>query len=520
MTQRWGRDVRTGLGWAAAACLLGTMAVAPAAVAGGTVVTAGGQQITFSATPASGAIGSVDGYVEDTFNLETGQGGNVVGGADLTLWSDAQGQPTLAGDLAAVPASDGLASAPTSNTVPATPGEVLLVLDQAGNYALVTVVSATAQTVRFNYALASSVTAAPQPQTGQQGATGGQAASGGQAPSGSASQGSGAAPQASGTSPSSGTQQSSGTSRPSGASPSSGTPGQPAASGGAICAQDNQAVATLGGGSTASLDVAFSVVTQGVPFLDVTITTPTDVTAVKAWQGGTIGGLPWTTNLDLVSQTGHTYVFGMGQTDYSQIYHVDITSPTLTAAGYSPAAVEWTYAQGGATQSVPGCAPQPTGTSTGTGGTAGPAGTAASGASAPTGAGASTAAGAKVVVLRLGQTSATVNGQPVTLDVPAQVSLGSTMVPFRFLGQALGASVGWNNAQRTAIYQLGSTRVLVVLGASSATVDGQAVPLPVPAESVSGRTLVPLRFVSQALGAQVSFDAATRTITVTLQAAG
>ena len=139
----------------------------------------------------------------------------------------------------------------------------------------------------------------------------------------------------------------------------------------------------------------------------------------------------------------------------------------------------------------------------------------------PGGQGSSAAQGtAGVVTLRIGDTAATVNGKSATLDVPAQLMDGSTMVPFRFLGEALGARVGWNQAAHTAIYQMGSTRVLVVVGAPTAQVDGRPVTLAVPAAVVQERTLVPLRFVSEALGAQVGWDQATETVTVTMPSPG
>lgn len=53
------------------------------------------------------------------------------------------------------------------------------------------------------------------------------------------------------------------------------------------------------------------------------------------------------------------------------------------------------------------------------------------------------------IQLKIGDTRAIVNGNPVRLDVPAQIIGGSTMVPLRFLGEALGAEVGWNGQTQT-----------------------------------------------------------------------
>jgi hypothetical protein len=57
--------------------------------------------------------------------------------------------------------------------------------------------------------------------------------------------------------------------------------------------------------------------------------------------------------------------------------------------------------------------------------------------------------GARNIQLRLGSTEATVNGQTRYLDVPAQVRFGRTLVPLRFISEAMGANVSWNESQRT-----------------------------------------------------------------------
>jgi cytochrome c-type biogenesis protein CcmE len=57
--------------------------------------------------------------------------------------------------------------------------------------------------------------------------------------------------------------------------------------------------------------------------------------------------------------------------------------------------------------------------------------------------------GTKRIQLRIGSTQATVNGQTRYLDVPAQVRFSRTLVPLRFVSEAMGANVSWNESQRT-----------------------------------------------------------------------
>lgn len=119
------------------------------------------------------------------------------------------------------------------------------------------------------------------------------------------------------------------------------------------------------------------------------------------------------------------------------------------------------------------------------------------------------------------------NGKPITnMDAYPFIeeSEGRTYVPFRFLGNAFGAEVGWNADTRTASYEFEGTRVELVLGSNQATIikDGKSSTIPldsndpnVKTKIVSGRLHVPLRFVSEALGWNVAYEGGTvRKVTV------
>ncbi|MDI6907928.1 MAG: ABC transporter substrate-binding protein [Thermoanaerobacterales bacterium] len=93
------------------------------------------------------------------------------------------------------------------------------------------------------------------------------------------------------------------------------------------------------------------------------------------------------------------------------------------------------------------------------------------------------------------------------LPVSAVVEGGRTLVPLRAIFEALGAEVNYDGATGVIVATRGDTQVKLTLGQSSAAKNGQAVTLDVPAKAISGRTLVPLRFVSEALGAEVRWDA-------------
>lgn len=105
-----------------------------------------------------------------------------------------------------------------------------------------------------------------------------------------------------------------------------------------------------------------------------------------------------------------------------------------------------------------------------------------------------------------------VNDELLTFDVSPALVDGRALVPFRTILEALGARVDWDHESRTVTAVRGSDTVSLTVGQKTAYKNGQAVELDVPPTISDGRTLVPVRFVSQALGAEVEWVAATRTV--------
>jgi hypothetical protein len=123
------------------------------------------------------------------------------------------------------------------------------------------------------------------------------------------------------------------------------------------------------------------------------------------------------------------------------------------------------------------------------------------------------------IVLTVGKLVAMVGGGTVMLDAAPYIdkASGRTMVPIRAIVEALGGSVTWKAASRNIMIQLGTTSIVLRIGAMSATVDGVAKPLTVPASILGGRTMVPVRFVAENLGCTVGWNALARTVTITRQ---
>lgn len=109
----------------------------------------------------------------------------------------------------------------------------------------------------------------------------------------------------------------------------------------------------------------------------------------------------------------------------------------------------------------------------------------------------------------------TVDSRPLMFDQPPIMQGGRVLVPLRGIFESLGADVVYLPADRSIKATRGQTQVELHLGSRNALVNGQMTYLDVPAASFGGRTLVPLRFISEALGADVDWQAATRTVAIT-----
>ncbi len=111
--------------------------------------------------------------------------------------------------------------------------------------------------------------------------------------------------------------------------------------------------------------------------------------------------------------------------------------------------------------------------------------------------------------------SVVLNGNKLSFDVPPVIENGRTLVPLRTIFEALGADISWDNPSQTVTAVRGDTTITLQIGASSALKNSQPVNLDVPGKIVAGRTMVPLRFVSEAMGCKVAWSSETEAIVVT-----
>lgn len=113
------------------------------------------------------------------------------------------------------------------------------------------------------------------------------------------------------------------------------------------------------------------------------------------------------------------------------------------------------------------------------------------------------------------QIKVNVNGDPVIFTGAGPQKIGGrVLVPLRGVMEKIGAFVGWDSSTRTVTAQKGNIDLQMRLGESTAVVNGRTVTLDVPAQSINGVTMVPLRFMGETLGAEIKWDGATETISI------
>lgn len=108
-----------------------------------------------------------------------------------------------------------------------------------------------------------------------------------------------------------------------------------------------------------------------------------------------------------------------------------------------------------------------------------------------------------------------INDKKVESDVAPIIVNDRTMVPLRVISENLGASVYWDSAQKTVRITNFAKTVLLKINDRKAVIDGQSVILDTPAIIVKDRTMVPLRFIGESLGAEVFWDNTERKVTIT-----
>ena len=127
---------------------------------------------------------------------------------------------------------------------------------------------------------------------------------------------------------------------------------------------------------------------------------------------------------------------------------------------------------------------------------------------------------ATIIILQIGNKNFTVNGETKTLDSPPVIKNSRTLLPIRTVVESLGGTVDWSDSEKKVTVSLGTNTIELWIGKSTAKVNGTDKPIDpsnpkVVPEIINSRTMLPLRFVTENLGATVDWNDKTKTITIT-----
>ncbi|AOT69784.1 stalk domain-containing protein [Geosporobacter ferrireducens] len=108
----------------------------------------------------------------------------------------------------------------------------------------------------------------------------------------------------------------------------------------------------------------------------------------------------------------------------------------------------------------------------------------------------------------------TIDGQLLAVDVPPVIIQGRTLAPMRAVFESLGAEVEWDGKTKTVTAHKENQEIILTIGSNYATVNGKQKLLDVPGTIINNRTLVPLRFIGESLGAKVDWDAVQKKVII------
>lgn len=118
------------------------------------------------------------------------------------------------------------------------------------------------------------------------------------------------------------------------------------------------------------------------------------------------------------------------------------------------------------------------------------------------------------ISFRLGESTLMINGNPVEVETPFATDSGTTLVPLRVITEAFGAEVLWNGEDQKITLTYPDVNIVLQIGNPYAEINSHTEQLPeAPVLSENGVTMVPLRFISDTYGADVVWDNGLITVT-------
>lgn len=99
-------------------------------------------------------------------------------------------------------------------------------------------------------------------------------------------------------------------------------------------------------------------------------------------------------------------------------------------------------------------------------------------------------------------------------DMPPVIKGGRTLIPVRAITEGFGAEVEWNQEERKVIISKDGKKIELWIGLTEVKVDGKTIQLDTMPEIMNSRTVVPLRFIAETLNLKVEYHAEDETIEI------
>jgi DNA-binding beta-propeller fold protein YncE len=120
----------------------------------------------------------------------------------------------------------------------------------------------------------------------------------------------------------------------------------------------------------------------------------------------------------------------------------------------------------------------------------------------------------KSISFTVGQNSYTANGQSLAMDAAPLIAGGRLLAPVRYLADALGAQTTWDATRRTVSILRGNTALELAISSAALNDNGRVGWMDTAPVIINGRTYFPIRYIAEAFGYTVSWDASSQTVTV------
>lgn len=119
------------------------------------------------------------------------------------------------------------------------------------------------------------------------------------------------------------------------------------------------------------------------------------------------------------------------------------------------------------------------------------------------------------ITLQVDSNTINIGNRSISIDTAPVIMNGRTLIPVRGVSEAMGGNVNWNNDTKTVTITLGSNKVEMTIDSTTAYFNDKAQTLDVAPVVLNGRTMLPARFIAESFGFDVNWDNDTKTISIT-----